>query len=278
MTMAASPSDTALAIHPDALAAGFTVEALRRIETHGLNASGVPQQWWLDGWLLRANPGKAKRSRCVNAVSAGHGDLPARLDQVQAFYAARGLPCFIRITPFSEPAGLDATLAARGWRHVDDTRVLVRPGGLAVPAQALDLAGLRWQSFGTDDFAHLVGALRGSPVEQVEAHAERLRHSPVPYRGFAWVDAGQGQAVACGQYAAQDGCVGLYDVHTHPHWRGRGLAAALCGRLLQAAAAAGAGPAYLQVEADNAPAWRIYRRLGFVEAYAYHYRQKEVDS
>ncbi len=29
---------------------------------------------------------------------------------------------------------------------------------------------------------------------------------------------------------------------------------------------------YLQVEASNAPARRVYERLGFADAYAYHYR------
>jgi ribosomal protein S18 acetylase RimI-like enzyme len=35
----------------------------------------------------------------------------------------------------------------------------------------------------------------------------------------------------------------------------------------------GARVGYLQVEADNAPARAIYRRLGFADAFAYHYRQ-----
>jgi ribosomal protein S18 acetylase RimI-like enzyme len=34
----------------------------------------------------------------------------------------------------------------------------------------------------------------------------------------------------------------------------------------------GARLAYLQVEASNAPARRVYERLGFADAYAYHYR------
>jgi len=54
--------------------------------------------------------------------------------------------------------------------------------------------------------------------------------------------------------------------------RGRGLASALCRQLLRLAMADGARVAYLQVEASNAPARRVYERLGFADAYAYHYR------
>ena len=36
---------------------------LSRVEDAGINASAPPQQRWLDGWLLRFSPGKAKRAR-----------------------------------------------------------------------------------------------------------------------------------------------------------------------------------------------------------------------
>ena len=48
--------------------------------------------------------------------------------------------------------------------------------------------------------------------------------------------------------------------------------------LLAQAHAAGARVAYLQVEADNDPARHIYRRLGFADAYAYHYRTPDPDA
>ena len=48
-----------------------TTALLSRIEDAGLNASAPPQQRWLDGWLLRFSPGKAKRARCINAVAPG---------------------------------------------------------------------------------------------------------------------------------------------------------------------------------------------------------------
>ncbi len=65
---------------------------------------------------------------------------------------------------------------------------------------------------------------------------------------------------------------GLYDVFTAESARGRGHAERLCRHLLDYAAKAGARVGYLQVDAGNDAARRIYRRLGFVDAYAYHYR------
>jgi ribosomal protein S18 acetylase RimI-like enzyme len=72
--------------------------------------------------------------------------------------------------------------------------------------------------------------------------------------------------------AAEGEVAGLYDVHSQPAQRGLGLGAALCSELLRLAREAGAGVAYLQVDASNEVARRLYRKLGFADAYAYHYR------
>ncbi len=254
----------------------FPATLLSRVEDAGINASAPPQQRWLDGWLLRFCPGKAKRARCIQAVAAGRLPLDQRLAQCQAVFDQAGLPMVLRITPFSLPAGLDADLAARTYRKHDDTRVMVALAPLA-PPEALP-PGLQLQRLASAEFAELVGQLRGSPAAQRVAQAQRLAASPVPYQGWALRDAAQGGLLACGQTATEADLVGLYDVFTVPHARGRSLARLLCGQLLAGAAAAGARTAYLQVEADNAPARAVYRRLGFADAYAYHYRTRVADA
>ena len=138
-------------------------------------------------------------------------------------------------------------------------------------------AGLSWQPLDAQAYADVVGALRGSPPAQCQAHGQRLALSPVPYQGWALQGQG-GQVLACGQSAAEADLVGLYDVFTHPAVRGQGLARRLCAALLHQAQAAGAQVAYLQVDADNAPARTIYQRLGFVDAYRYHYRTPDRDA
>lgn len=244
---------------------------LSRIEDAGLNASAPPQQRWMDGWLVRTNPGKAKRARCVNAVAEGRQPLAEKLERAAAAFREAGLPMVFRITPFTRPKDLDAQLAARGWATQDDTRVMVGSTAGLAPPRPLP-AGLQWQALGAEAYAEAVGTLRGSPPEQRRAHAERLTLSPVPYQGFSLQRADDGRVLACGQFAREDDLVGLYDVFTHESARGQGLARLLCERLLSLAAKEGALHAYLQVEADNASARRVYGRLGFVDRYAYHYR------
>ena len=249
---------------------------LSRVEDAGINASAPPQQRWVDGWLLRFSPGKAKRARCIQAVADGRLPLAERLALCAAVLAEAGLPMVVRITPFSRPEGLDTALAELGYHLLDDTLVMV---ATQWPTQAEPLpADCQLERVGHAAFAEAVGSLRGSPAGQRAAQAERLAASPVPYQAWVLRRAGDARVLACGQTATEGDLVGLYDVFTHPAVRGQGLARRLCAALLNHARAAGARVAYLQVDAGNAPARAIYRRLGFVDAYRYHYRTPDADA
>lgn len=252
----------------DGLNPGFDPALLARIEDAALNASAPPQQRWIDGWLLRYSPGKAKRSRSVNPVADGRRPLAQRFADCERLMREAGLPLLVRITPFARPTGLDEWLAGKGMIRFDETRTMVA-ASIGELRWSLP-AGLRLESADAATYADVIGELRGSPTLQREAHAERIVLSPVPYRGWLLRE---GESIcACAQFVLDGDLVGLYDVYTAPAARGRGLASALCATLLDRARVAGARSAYLQVDADNVPARRVYRRLGFDDAYAYHYR------
>ena len=256
-------------ITPPTLNPRFDSTLLSRVEDAGLNASAPPQQRWVDGWLVRFSAGKAKRARCVNAVADGRLSVAERLALCEQVFAQAGLPMVVRVTPFTRPAHLDETLAAMGLRSIDDTRVMALDSLSGLPAAALP-AGMSIHAVGLEPFAQRVGGLRGSPLSQRQAHAERLLHSPVPFSAFELRS--HGEVLACGQYAIEADLVGLYDVFTAPAARGRGCARQLCQHMLVHARERGARHAYLQVEGDNHPARAVYHRLGFADGYAYHYR------
>ena len=245
-------------------------ELLSRIEDAGLNATAPPQQRWIDGWIVRLSPGKAQRARCINAVAMGRRPLSEKLAACQALYGAAGLRLLLRITPFSQPPDLDEWLAQRGYQRFGDTRVMVCT---SLPRQADGMlpAGTRIEDIESEAYAHIIGELRGTSPAGRQAHAERLQHSPVPYRGAVLLDA-HGQLLACAQCAIEGDLAGLYDVFTAPQARGRGLSRGLCAQLLAQAREQGARFGYLQVEADNHAAQAVYRRLGFADGYGYHYR------
>jgi hypothetical protein len=233
-----------------------------------------PQQRVLGGWVLRLYAGKAKRARCDNALTVGRMPLNELLLRAQAAFAQAGLPFIVRITPFTQPQTLDATLAARGFQRFDDAGVMVKPAPEGVPQLGPLPGGAVFEMPGHGAFADAVGQLRGSPLAHRQAHAERLRTAPVPYVGVLL--SCDGELLVCGQMVIEDELVGLDDIFTAPApapaHRSAGLGRALCIHLLALARARGACCAYPQVDADNEPARQLYARLGFADGYAYHYR------
>ena len=258
------------------LAPEFDADLLSRVEDAGLNASAPPQQRWVDGWLLRYSPGKAKRARCINAVAAGRLPVEAKLAQCAAVFREAGLPMVVRITPFTLPAGLEERLVELGMRRIDDTRVMVRAtlDGLTAPVLP---TGWRIEATPGRAYSAIVGGWRGSTEVQCEAHAQRLALSPVPYQAFL-LRTPDGEPAGGGQMAREGELVGLYDVFIAPGHRGRGLARALCSHLLALAHGQGAQAGYLQVEGDNLAARAVYHRLGFADGYGYHYRTDEASA
>jgi len=250
---------------PELASAGDALAA--RIEEAGLNAAQPSEQLLYDGWLLRHSAGKARRARSINAIADGRLALPAKIAHCRAFYARAGLPCLFRITPFSRPSALDEALARRGFSAEDETRVMTLAlGGTLQPA------GLQPSEIGIDEFARRAGELRGSPAAQAAAHAARLTSTSPLLRSRRLALVEGERVVAVGQSVQEADFVGLYDIVTAAAARNRGLATALATELLRRAREDDAAVAYLQVSADNIAARHVYRKLGFVDRYAYWYR------
>jgi ribosomal protein S18 acetylase RimI-like enzyme len=130
---------------------------------------------------------------------------------------------------------------------------------------------------GPDRFAEFVDALRDSGHGEIVAHAGRLRGAAWRPQSLRCTAFDGDRPVACGQFVVENGLAGIYDVVVARDLRGRGLGRWLTAQLLQSARASGATVAYLQVDADNAPARALYARLGFVDRYAYWYRARPGD-
>jgi N-acetylglutamate synthase len=235
-----------------------------RLEELGLNSSVPPGQLLYDGWLLRLLPGKAKRARSVNAVYPSTAPLEGKIAYCEHLYRQAALPTLFRMTPFSQPAELDAILERRGYQRFDHTAVE------AAPIDPNQLGGATSEPMELGLWVESVGQLRASPAAHRAAHLARLQGMPLAMRAVAIRS--QGRVVATGLTIIEDDCAGLFDIVTHEQARRQGYARNVVASLLRVAWELGARHAYLQVQQENAAARRLYAQFGFAERYIYWYR------
>jgi N-acetylglutamate synthase len=242
----------------------------------------------LGDWLLRADGGFTGRAN--SALPLGDPGLPLAeaVDEVEAWYRARGLPPMIVIpgplgaaTPDGGLAGdpLDALLAARGWR------VRSAPAVVMMTADAGQAGGTR-RSMGGQPGPEVSGAARAVRFaaqpdetwlaryhyrgEELPARAVRLLLS-APWQAFASL-AVDGETAAVGRVSVAAGWAGITAVDVDPRYRRRGLGTLMTRALAGEAARQGVRRVFLQVEEDNLAARALYARCGFAGVHRYHYR------
>ena len=217
----------------------------------------------LGGWRLNASSGRSMRINACWPLAAPDRDPEAALDAAEAWFAARGLPPRFKLTDgLVAPVDLAQRLAARGYAATKETQVMLGPtGGAGDP-------GVQVTAAPDAAFEAVFTATAGDPEDGRE-RIEALNRIPAPAR-FARLDiAGAPAAIGCAAISA--GVVGVFGMRTAPDHRRKGLARRVLRALLSEAMALGADQAWLQVEADNAPAIALYAAEGFAPAYRYRY-------
>jgi ribosomal protein S18 acetylase RimI-like enzyme len=182
------------------------------------------------------------------------------LGAVEAFYAERGEPAQVQVTPSDGHPELVASLDARGWSSRWPSAVLSAP---AAPVAAAGVPILRTP---TPEWLAAWGRAEGRAPADVAAHA-RLVLAQLDGRTAYALDGGAVGLVVC-----EDDLAGLFCIAVEPDRRRHGLGTRIVGALAAHALAHGAAELHLEVEERNAPALALYARLGFTRRYGYVHR------
>jgi len=241
---------------------------IRHIEEAALNAWPALHTLVYDGWLLRFANGYTKRANSVVPLYSGTRPLAEKILYCEKVYQQEKQPVIFRLPSFVEGVGdLDAALAARGYRHLDETIVQMSDLGHASYTQP-DRA---YTLLSPHLWLPLYHEMAQGRTDR-ETHARLLQAITNPTCYIAVMEA---QPVACGLGVYDRGYVGLFDIVTDPAHRRQGYGMNVVSSLLAwGQQAYEAGYAYLQVMANNAPAIHLYRKFGFEEGYRYWYRMK----
>ena len=240
---------------------------IRKIEELSMNALPALQTVLYDGWILRFANGYTRRANSVNPLYPSHHNVAEKIVACEGLFRARKQKVVFKLTPSPCPTNLDEILHSKGY--VEEARTSVQLADLThVPeppshaAQIVESLTSEW----FDDYCEM------NQVEDRHRHTlEQMLPNITGKTAFTSL-VRDGKVVACGLGVFEGLYVGVYDIITAPSWRNQGIGRALVLNILAWAKYNGARTAYLQVMTTNAPALRLYSKLGFKEAYQYWYR------
>jgi ribosomal protein S18 acetylase RimI-like enzyme len=223
------------------------------------------QQMDYDGWLLQFAGGYTRRPNSASILRPSSLPVEEKVRVCEAAYERRGLPPLFKVVP---ALGLDedtAVVERLGYRHNASNLVMTADLSAYAAAEAQQ----------PDDYPAWMAAfirMKALPTDKAQAHA-RILGRIQDARIHSHITA-EGRIAAVGLGVVGDGWCGIFDVVTDPALRGRGLAQRMMRQLLAQAVALGAVRAFLQVDAHNTPALRLYETLGFAPLYTYTYLEK----
>lgn len=230
----------------------------------------------VDGWRVGLSGGVTRRASSTLAL-CDVDDMAGTVARVERLYREDGAPAVFRVGDPENPSGLAAVLDARGYAVASVTDVLVRslqdqaratPAGLAAAGDDLRVRGLD----GPDDtWLDLWLGGKGGAREPSRAIV-----AGAPARYLTATDA-DGTDVAVVRVALVDDWAALSCLQVVPTARRRGTGRVLTLHALAVASWHGARRAFLQVEAENVAALRLYGALGFRPARRYAYRVQPGD-
>lgn len=234
-----------------------------------MNAWPAMQTMLYDGWVLRTADGYTKRANSVYPLYPSEIYLDEKIGFCASFYRTRGLPTVFKMTEASTPADLDSRLDALGYRIDSPTSV-----------QTLDLNQEKFEMPGDVDLAskdtetwHEAFARMNNVDPDHRVTHENILRAIMSDKGYASISV-DGHIIGCGLGILQAGYIGIFDIVIDPDHRKQGHGTRLMEALLAWGKEAGANASYLQVMRNNAPALRLYGKLGFQEQYWYWYRIK----
>jgi N-acetylglutamate synthase len=237
---------------------------LWRVENACWTAWPSAEEKHIDGWLCRASGGETRRTNSANATLESCS-IEGVLGPVKEFYEGRGQAPLFRTVSFMPE--LEPELAAKGFQPEGETCTLE-----ADLSKLSEMECARLESCSSPSDEWIADKLRLSSMgpAQQQAYRAMLARISAPACFARIVEKGKGLSLAYG--AIVDGILVIESVVTDPAHRGQGLAGKVVWSLMTWAAGKGATLSCLQVEAENAPALSLYKKLGYeTELYRYRY-------
>lgn len=243
---------------------------IKTIEDLSLNAWPSHQMQLYDGWILRFSYFYTHRTNSVEQIGISTLPLDTKIDYCESIYRRWGTPAIFKISPLVS-SSFDKMLSGRGYVIQHTTEVMtMHLSSLALPKPK---SFVSLSSFIPRSWIDSLFTLKGTTNVMHKMIVPSM-YRAIPKETICASIQDQGEIIATGLGILDRDYIGLYAIHVHPAYRGRGYGRAICSAILQQGMEKGADNAYLQVVKGNTPAVNLYRSLGFEYFYTYWFRTR----
>lgn len=241
---------------------------VRRFEAAAFRAWPAASLHYDGAWLIRLTGGHpAKRLNSINPLDPGDCEnIADRIATAAQRFDAYSRPVTFRISPLAgEP--IATFLDGEGWSRFAESLVMT------LPLDTIDFEHVMSQIPLRDMARFINAAMTVSDFEpSIRPGLTEVVSSIEPESGLFLLE-DEDKPVASAICVHDGELAGLFQVASSFGQRGKGHGRRVVLSAIKWARMRGAKIAWLQVEADNEPAIRLYRSIGFSEIYRYHYRQ-----
>jgi N-acetylglutamate synthase len=241
-------------------------EQLAEIEAAAVRSWPAPETADVEGWLWRYASGGSLRANSVSTLRFHGADFGAAARDAEHRYRAKGAACRFTITEVSEPADIDARLAARGYARGEDHVTMAKEIARSIGAPS----DLLFYPEPTPEW--LAVYLSGLSPNRREVAPAILAGLPARRAFFSCLRGGT--VVGSGLSVADGRLASVQCMATLERARRQGCARAVLAAIEAWAAAQGCAHLYLQAEAANTAAVALYEGFGFHVAGRYHLRTR----
>jgi len=244
---------------------------IKTIEDLSLNAWPSHQMQMYDGWILRFSYFYTYRTNCIEQIGPSLIPYERKIDYCEEVYRRWKTPCIYKISPVTDPA-LEKMLLARGYtagRSFDvmtmDITDFMKPSEVKVMIE--NRVSYQWLE-GLFRLKHTTDIIHRRIVPSM--------YDAIPKDEIAVSIVENETVLATGLGILDRDYVGVYAIHVEDQCRRRHFGRSIVSTILNEGRKHGAKKAYLQVVSDNEPAKSLYRSLGFIKKYDYHFTSREV--
>lgn len=178
-------------------------------------------------------------------------------------------PSLLLADRLDRPPGMDAPLAAMGWRRLVGETVLWVGHASVVPHLDRRLRFEAVQPRSVADHEALERQVFGVDPARADARRQELATALQAGDLRAFLVRLDDEPIAVARLSQGDGVAGIYALGVSERWRGQGYGTLIATIVTRAGLATGNRVVWLSVEEGNDRARRVYERLGFQPAFGW---------